>query len=120
MNKCTSGERWQNVTTCCIINALGTALPPVMVFPRKNFKTHIINGAPHGTLGLATTSGWMCSEIFPQVIDHFVKFTLLSKINPTLLILDNHESHISLATIDKARENVITILIRVTTTPLYP
>lgn len=110
VNKCTSGERGQNVTTCCIINALGTALPPVMVFPRKNFKTHMTNGAPPGTLGLATTSGWMCSEIFPQVIDHFIKFTLSSKENPTLLIMDNHESHISLAAIDKARDNGVTIL----------
>lgn len=110
VNKCTSGERGQNVTTCCIVNALGTALPPVMIFPRKNFKTHMVNGAPHGTLGLATSSGWMCSEIFPLVLDHFVKFTLSSKENPTLLIMDNHESHISLATIDKARENGVTIL----------
>lgn len=110
VNKCTSGERGQNVTTCCVINALGTALPPVMVFPRKNFKTHMINGAPLGTLGLATTSGWMCSEIFPQVLDHFIKFTLSSKENPTLLIMDNHQSHISLATVDNARENGVTIL----------
>jgi hypothetical protein len=68
------------------------------------------NGAPHGPLGLATSSGWMTSEIFPQVIDHFIKYTLSSKEKPTLLIMDNHESHISLAVIEKAKENGVTIL----------
>jgi hypothetical protein len=110
VTKCTSGERGHNVTTCCIINALGAALPPAMIFPRKNFKIHMTNGAPHGPLGLATSSGWMTLEIFPQVIDHFIKYTLSSKEKPTLLIMDNHESHISLAVIEKAKENGVTIL----------
>ena len=49
-------ERGVNVTLCCCINALGHALSPAFVFPRVNFKAHILNGAAAGSLGLATKS----------------------------------------------------------------
>lgn len=66
----------------------------------------MINGAPPGTLGLATTSGL----IFAQVLDPFNKFTLSSEENPTLDHADNHKNYISLATVDKAREDSVTII----------
>lgn len=94
--KVTSGERGVLVTTCCIVSASGQAIPPAMVFPRKFFKTHMLHGAPPGTLGLAASSGWMNAEIFVDVIKHFIHHTCASKENPALLILDNHESHMSL------------------------
>ena len=34
----TSSERGELVTLCCMINALGNALPPFFVFPRVNFQ----------------------------------------------------------------------------------
>ncbi|KAK9700396.1 hypothetical protein QE152_g31276 [Popillia japonica] len=42
IGKVTSGERGTLVTTCCIIGASGIALPSIIVFPRKNFKDHMI------------------------------------------------------------------------------
>ena len=107
----TSAERGTLVTTCCIINALGHALPPVMVFPRTHFKQYMINEAPPGTLGLAQPAGWMTSVLFYDVIKHFVKYTNASNNNPALLILDNHESHLSIPVIDYAKEHGITLLI---------
>lgn len=71
--KVTSGERGVLVTTCCIVNAIGQALPPAMVFPRKNFKSHMLHGAPPGTLGLATASGWMNAQLFVDVMKHFIQ-----------------------------------------------
>lgn len=108
--KVTSGERGILVTTCLIINALGQALPPAMVFPRKNFQPHMLHGAPTGTLGLATPSGWMNTEIFLDVMKHFVKHTSASKDNPALLIMDNHESHLSLEALDLAKASGVTVL----------
>lgn len=108
--KVTSGERGTLVTTCLIINALGQALPPVMVFPRKNFQTHMLNGAPSGTLGLATASGWMNTTLFVDVIKHFVKHTSASMDNPALLIMDNHESHLSIEALDIAKSSGVTVL----------
>lgn len=110
ISKCTSGERGSLVTTCCIINALGKTVPPVMVFPRTHFKTHMIQGAPAGTLGLANPSGWMTSELFVDVIQHFIKRTSSSVDRPTLLIMDNHETHLSIDCINLAKEHGITLL----------
>ncbi|KAF2905345.1 hypothetical protein ILUMI_00828 [Ignelater luminosus] len=110
VNQCTSAERGALITICSIVSAAGTYLPPALVFPRKYFKAHMLAGAPAGSLGLANTSGWMTSDLFIQVLDHFIKFTNSSSENPTLLIYDNHESHISLATVEKARKFGVNIL----------
>lgn len=95
LKKVTSAKRGPLETTCCIVSATGTALPPVMVFPRKNIKTHMLTGEPSGTLGLAQPTGWMTSELFADVMRHFVKMNSSTKDNPTLVIMDNHESHLS-------------------------
>lgn len=63
----TSAERGALVTTCCIISATGQFLPPAMVFPRVFFKAHMLKGAPPGTIGLATQSGWMNADLFLKV-----------------------------------------------------
>ena len=52
-----SADRRALVMTCCLINSLGHALPPVMVFPQKLFEDPTIFGAPTGTLGLVNPSG---------------------------------------------------------------
>ena len=106
----TSGERGILVTTCLIVGALGQVLPPAMIFPRRQFKNNMLIGAYPGTLGLAAESGWMNSEIFVNVLQHFAKCTGSSKENPTLLLLDNCESHITLKAVEYAKEHGIVIL----------
>lgn len=110
INQCTSSERGILVTTCCIICAAGFALPPVMVFPRVKFKPHMTKDAPPGTLGLATQSGWMNKELFVQVMKHFINLTHSSIENPTCLLMDNHESHLSIETLNLAKKYGVTIL----------
>lgn len=110
VSKVTSAERGTLTTTCYIVSALGNALPPVMIFPRVHFKQHMIADAPAGTLGLANTSGWMNSELFVKTIQHFITHTNSSKDNPSLLIYDNHESHICIEALNLAKENGVTIL----------
>lgn len=53
----TSSERGELVTFCCMINALGNALPPFFVFPRVNFQEKMLIGAPVGAQGAASASG---------------------------------------------------------------
>lgn len=108
--KASSSERGVLVTTCCTISASGNHIPPVMVFPRKKFNVKMIQGAPPGTLGLVSDSGWMTAEIFPNVIKHFTKYSNSSKENPSLLIYDNHESHLTIEAIKTAKTNGVTIL----------
>ena len=105
-----AAERGTLVTVCCCVNAVGKSLPPVMIFPRVHFKDHMISGGPPGTLGLATQSGWMNSELFPRVLDHFIKHMSCSVQNPAVLFMDNHESHLGLEVIEMARKNGLSII----------
>lgn len=108
--KVTSAEKGTLVTTCCIVSAAGNSLPPVMVFPRVHFKEHMLNGAPPGTLGLASPSGWMNADLFYDVMKHFIKHSGSTRENPSLIIYDNHESHLSINVLNVAKENGVTIL----------
>ena len=89
-----AAERGNLVTVVCCVSATGRSLPPVMVFPRVNFKDHMINGAPAGNLGLATQPGWMNSDLFPEVLRHFIHHIGCSTEKPAILFMDNHESHL--------------------------
>ena len=106
----TAAERGELVTIGCCVSASGRALPPVMVFPRVNYKDHFIRGSPNGTLGLASSTSWMNAELFPQVLAHIIKHIGCSKQKPAMLLMDNHESHMGLEIIDMAKENRLTVL----------
>lgn len=106
----TSAERGQLVTVCCAINAIGNSIPPFMVFPRVHFKATMIKGAPAGTSGQATSSGWMTSSLFLKFLEHFAKHTKCSQQVPVLLLLDNHESHISIESLNFCKSVGIVLL----------
>ena len=41
-----SGERGQNVTGVCCMNAAGNCVPPAFIFPRVPMKPELQDGAP--------------------------------------------------------------------------
>ena len=106
----TSGERGENVTIICAVNALGNSIPPLFVFPRVHLKQHMLKGAPPGSIGAANPSGWSNEAIFFQFIEHFIKHAKPTREEPQILIFDNHESHISVNIINKAKENGLVLL----------
>lgn len=107
----TSGERGQNVTLIAAINAIGNHLPPWFVFPRVHFKENImLKGAPVGSKGGANPSGWSNEKLFLEWLDFFIEHVKPNTEEPILLILDNHESHVSIAVIEKARARGIKML----------
>jgi hypothetical protein len=69
----TSCERGQLVTICCAVNAIGQAIPPMLVFPRVHFKEYFIRDGPPGCAGTAYPSGWMTSDGFLLFMKHFVQ-----------------------------------------------
>ncbi|KAG5898888.1 hypothetical protein JTB14_003282 [Gonioctena quinquepunctata] len=71
---------------------------------------HFLKGAPEGSFGLATKSGWMNADLFINALQHIMKHTSCSKENPVLLLCDNHESHISVEAINFSRDNGIVYL----------
>ena len=75
---------------CCCVSAAGMALPPAFIFPRVRFASHMLRGAPAGSLGLSNPSGWMKQDVFLQVLKHFIDNMSVSKDQPGVLIMDNH------------------------------
>lgn len=70
----------------------------------------MIKNAPPGTVEVASPSGWNAPELFVMWMRHFIKHACPRNIQPTLLIVDNPESHISLETITLANKNNIVLL----------
>lgn len=52
--------------------------------------------APPGTIGACSPSGWINSDLFVLWLKHFIKSCNARENPKTVLLLDNHESHISL------------------------
>ncbi|XP_076805471.1 uncharacterized protein LOC143449241 isoform X2 [Clavelina lepadiformis] len=106
-----SGERGQLVTLCCAVSATGNAIPPMFIFPRVHYKDHFIkNGAPTGSIGRAHPSGCMTAENFLVWMKHFVSHVRPTHEDKVLLLLYNHQSHISLEVIDYAKDRGIVLL----------
>ena len=110
MGQVTSGEPGILVTACCFAFAFGNSIPPYLIFPRVDFKPHMLNGALPGTAGNANPSGWMNGTIFVDVLRHFQHHTQASITNKVLLILDNHESHITIDSLNYCKDNGIVLL----------
>jgi DDE superfamily endonuclease len=112
VSQITSAERGNLVTFVGVICAdvAREKVPPVFVFPRKKARADFLIDAPEGSIALANSSGWMTSELFLKVLEHIQAHTQASVDNKILLLLDNHESHISLAAIEYCVENGIVML----------
>lgn len=62
----TSSERGNLVTIVTCMNAPDTFVPPLIVFPRKNMKEELLDGAPAGSISACHPSGWIQTHIFTQ------------------------------------------------------
>ncbi|XP_072384526.1 uncharacterized protein [Diabrotica undecimpunctata] len=107
LGQMTSGERGQNVTLIASINAIGNHIPPMMIFPRVNFKPHMLKGCPVGTIGGANSSGWSNEILFLEYLQHFKNHVKPTVENPVILLLDNHDSHVNVSVINFCKKNGI-------------
>lgn len=106
-----SGERGVLVTFVGIINAIGTSLPPIFVYPRtRNPSQYLSEGSPTGCIALGSKSGWMMAHLFPEVLKHIVNHVRCSVNNMILLLIDNHESHLSVEAIRYCKANGIVLI----------
>lgn len=107
----TAAERGALVTVVTCMNAAGGFVPPLFVFPRKNMKAELLDGAPAGSIAECHPSGWIQSHIFTRWMQHFINHVKPSKEDPVLLILDGHYSHTrNLDVIDLAKRNFVSIV----------
>lgn len=105
-----SAERGTTVTFCGTISAKGNTIPPLYIFPRVRIKEHFLHGAQPGSVAFGTKSGWMTTVIFVKLLEHIKNHTHSSPESPILLLLDNHETHVSVDAINYARNNGIVLL----------
>lgn len=110
VGKVTSAERGVLVTMCATICANGTYVPPFFIFPRKNFKLHMLNGAPPGSNGAANPSGWMTGTNFLEYLKHVADAVHCNTDNKILIILDNHESHMDVRVLQYCKINGIVLV----------
>lgn len=110
VGRISSAERGPMVTMALAVNAYGNSIPPFFLFPRKNMKSYFMDNTSPDAVGFANDSGWMQQNEFVKFMEHFIKHSHSSKQSPTLLLLDNHGSHLSVEAIDMAANNGITLL----------
>lgn len=87
-----------------------TYVPAFFVFPRKNFKFQMLNGAPPGSKGAAHIIGWMMGTNFLEFLKHVTDTLHCNEENKILLILDNHESRTDVRVLKYCRFNGIVLL----------
>lgn len=110
LGQMTSGERGQNVTCIAAISASGNHIPPMLIFPRVNFKAHMLKGAPVGSIGGANSSGWSNGQLFLEFLEHFKNHVKPSVEDPIILLLDNHDSHVNIPVIEFCKMNGIILV----------
>ncbi|XP_072401586.1 uncharacterized protein [Diabrotica undecimpunctata] len=89
----------------------GGTVPPVFVFTRiRNPVEYLGDENSASAIAFGNKRERITSEVFPEVIKHFVSHVKCTQQNRVLLLVDNHESHISVEVIRLCRENGIVLL----------
>ena len=110
VGKMTSAERGATVTVICAMNAIGSHLPPMLIFPRKRLVDALMQGAPPQAVGYCSDNGWTDSNLFIRWLEHLVKLTNASANTPQIIVLDGHHSHTTLAAVELSRSHGITLI----------
>ena len=102
-----TGDKSQiTVIACC--NAAGYAIPPTVVFDRKQIRQELTYGEIPGTTYAGSGNGWVNAEIFDSWLSkHFLAHAPSSR--PLLLLLDGHSSHFEPGALRLAAENGVII-----------
>lgn len=104
-----TAERGTSVSMALTVNAAGNSIPPMFLFPYKKMQSCFMDNATPGSIGFAN-GGWMTQEIFVKYMEHFLQHSHSTLDNPTLLLLDNHTSHMSIEALDLAAANGVHML----------
>ncbi|KAJ4439318.1 hypothetical protein ANN_07440 [Periplaneta americana] len=106
----TSWERGKNITIICAMNAAGTFVPPMFIFPRARMSPTLEKDGPPGAFYCCSKNGWTNEHLYLQWLEHFSKFVKCSNENPVLLLLDNHYSHKTLEAYEFCKKHGIVVV----------
>ena len=105
-----SAEKGETITAVVCISAAGMYIPPMRIFPRKNMTVRLLHGAPPGAIGATSPSGWINSQLYMQWLHHFIQHSGATPDHKVMLILDNHESHVSLEAWEMCRSSGVVVV----------
>ena len=90
---------------------LAQYVPPLIIYPHKNLKLDLTEGAPPCSIFACQENGWINSDLFIKWFEHFVATVNPSIDNKVLLILDGHASHTQITdAVVQAREKGVIML----------
>lgn len=99
-------EHAQNVTIAMCINAVGTAIPPMIIFKGQRQKPEFSDNLPAGSSVKMSPKGSMTTELFVDFIKHLAKYKTQGKI---LLIFDGASSHLDYTIVEEADRHDIVL-----------
>ncbi|XP_045456865.1 MFS-type transporter clz9-like [Melitaea cinxia] len=102
-----SGEKGTTITVVCAFSASGNYIPPFFIFKRKRMNAQLLHGGNSDMIAAVSDLDWINENLFVDWLHHFISNAKPSVEKPILLVLDNHESHVSLACYLLCRKNGI-------------
>lgn len=98
-------EHGENVTVVACGNAMGNAIPPMIIFRGKRRRPELGDDLPPGSSVEMTEKGSMTTETFISWLNHFAKY---KSDGDVLLVFDGAASHLSPVIVEEAeKHNVI-------------
>lgn len=94
-----SSEHAENVTITGCVNALGSAIPPMIIFKGKRLKPELYDNLPPGSLVQKSKKGFMTHELFKDFLKHLARY---KSQGTCLLIFDGAACHLDLSIVEVA------------------
>lgn len=101
-----ANEHAESVTVVGCGNAIGSAIPPMILFKGKRLKPEFQDNLPPGSLVKMTPKGSMMTETFIEFINHLHKYRTSG---PCLLIFDGAKCHLDFTIVEEAEKCGITL-----------
>lgn len=92
-----SSEHAESVTIAGCVNALGTAIPPMVIFKGKRLKPELYDNLPPGSLVEKSAKGYMTNELFKVFLKHLSRY---KSDGPCVLVFDGAACHLDLSIVD--------------------
>nr|XP_022911468.1 uncharacterized protein LOC111422502 [Onthophagus taurus] len=96
-----ANEHAENVTVVACVNALGRAVPPMIIFKDLRKKDTYSDNLPPGSTVQISAKGNMIRELFIVWLQHFAKFKPARRV---LLVIDGASCHLDISIVEEAEK----------------
>ena len=94
------------ITTLVAVNATGSIIPPMHIYPGKRFQYNLLDEGVAGAYFGKSDNGWLVTELlFGWVANHFVSH--IPPERPVVLLVGRHTTHINVKVSKICKENGI-------------